>query len=402
MNPSGGKSILLALVVIASVVAVGPATLIAEGASQSPTAIDSCTTIDSPGRYELTSAVDATNFTTDEARTTTCIEIRASDVVLDGNGHEVQGRTYRYSDSTGEYDLVGIGVPTDAAVSNLTIQNVDVDRARMWFTGVDGLSIDDVAVVGGGDSGAAIYVGSSADVSVVDTDAQGASYGVYLDDARNARIENGTFRGEGPGVNIRNTENASLANLTFTRVEALGSESVDIVDSDLRRVVTIRGSQDVLIANNDLVIVDITGGYTYSPPTAYEPEDVVVRDNVISPPPRWPYSYPEYTPTAVTIEAGVDASQVELRGNVFNSTEYGVRNEGEGYVDARRNYWGHPSGPSSPNRRVVLRDPITGALADGKGSAVSADPGTTNTSNVCFDPTKETPETGAENETESE
>ena len=67
MVPSAPRSVLLALVVVASVVAVGPAVLTAEGASHSRTEIDSCTTIDSPGRYELASDVDATNFTTDEA-----------------------------------------------------------------------------------------------------------------------------------------------------------------------------------------------------------------------------------------------------------------------------------------------------------------------------------------------
>lgn len=49
----------------------------------------------------------------------------------------------------------------------------------------------------------------------------------------------------------------------------------------------------------------------------------------------------------------------------------------------------------------MLRDPITGVPADGEGSAISADPEATNTSNVCFDPAKETPKAGAENETES-
>jgi hypothetical protein len=51
-----------------------------------------------------------------------------------------------------------------------------------------------------------------------------------------------------------------------------------------------------------------------------------------------------------------------------------------------------------------LRDPVTGALADGEGSAVSADPETENTSstsNVCFDPAEEEAEAGAENATET-
>lgn len=52
--------------------------------NETVTAIDSCTNITSPGEYELVDDIQ-----TDEAGT--CLRITAEDVVLDGNGHTIDG-----------------------------------------------------------------------------------------------------------------------------------------------------------------------------------------------------------------------------------------------------------------------------------------------------------------------
>ena len=90
-----------------------------------PQEVTDCTTIDSPGSYAL-----AGNITQDappEERTT-CIEISADDVVLDGNGYEIQGNI-----TDGYYTIIGGSAIRAANASNLTIRDVQV---RSWKYGI--------------------------------------------------------------------------------------------------------------------------------------------------------------------------------------------------------------------------------------------------------------------------
>lgn len=192
---------------------------------------------------------------------------------------------------------------------------MDVDTGEPHARGVDGLSIEDVVVKSGGDEYSAIIIRSSTDVSMVKTNASGASHGVDFVDAQNVRIENGTFGGEGAGVNIWDTENVRLADSTLlNRVEAINSESVDIVDNDAAtdRVI-VRGSRDALVANDTLEGVDITFAYT-----GEGPEQIAIRNNVLAIESR-PYWPPGFRPTLVTVSKDIDASQVELHGNVLDT-----------------------------------------------------------------------------------
>lgn len=88
------------------------------------------------------------------------------------------------------------------------------------------------------------------------------------------------------------------------------------------------------------------------------------------------------------------ASTTRLTANNFvGNTEYGVKNEVAVVVDARFNYWGAANGPSSPSdvEGSPLEDPVTGALADGDGDAVSESPVTAGVSNVRFHPWSRAP-----------
>lgn len=87
--------------------------------------IDSCTTIDQPGRYELTGNI--TNSNEDP-----CLEIRSSDVVLAGHGHTIAGT----GENKSGYGM-SIGSSWDAdseKLSNVTVQNLTVTD---WSTGID-------------------------------------------------------------------------------------------------------------------------------------------------------------------------------------------------------------------------------------------------------------------------
>lgn len=96
------------------------------------TAIDSCTEITEPGRYELTS-----NLTDSEA--STCIRIRSDDVVLIGGGHRVDG--------VGAFGTAGVLVRSDGdePLSNVTVRDVTVSD---WDDGVRYVGVADGAVVG--------------------------------------------------------------------------------------------------------------------------------------------------------------------------------------------------------------------------------------------------------------
>ncbi|WP_128478666.1 right-handed parallel beta-helix repeat-containing protein [Halorussus pelagicus] len=86
--------------------------------------IDSCTTIDEPGRYALTGNIR-------NASAGQCLRIRASDVELAGRGHIVDGR--------GAFGTAGVTVGAwGRGVSNVTVRNLTVsdwdDAVRLTET----------------------------------------------------------------------------------------------------------------------------------------------------------------------------------------------------------------------------------------------------------------------------
>ena len=129
------------LVVLAVFAGVVP---IVDEASAANHTIDSCTTITSPGSYELTDTVTASN-------TSACVEIAASDVTLDGNGNTVDGYSNNTIGSDGSADEIsgstGVRVAgTDSTrVRNVTIQNVAFESGRI---GINATHASNVEIVG--------------------------------------------------------------------------------------------------------------------------------------------------------------------------------------------------------------------------------------------------------------
>ncbi|PSP89304.1 hypothetical protein BRC90_05380 [Halobacteriales archaeon QS_4_69_34] len=122
-----GIAVPVLVIVLAGVLAVGFVVATAAPAAGAPTQINSCTTITQPGEYVLTA--DITNANADP-----CINIRASDVVFDGQGHTVGG--------TGS----GVGIGNDRGpLSNVSVTDVIV---RDWQSGVEYFSTTDSAVTG--------------------------------------------------------------------------------------------------------------------------------------------------------------------------------------------------------------------------------------------------------------
>ncbi|WP_266075470.1 NosD domain-containing protein [Haladaptatus caseinilyticus] len=129
--------------------------------TQSAPTVGSCTKITKPGHYTL--GRDIHNGKT--RISTGCIEIRANDVVFDGNGHLLSG--------FGVSDTSGVRVEN---ASNVTVRNVTVND---WNRG--------------------IFVTNSEDVTVRGVDASNNAIGIDVTDA-DARLVENTVRRDLKGV----------------------------------------------------------------------------------------------------------------------------------------------------------------------------------------------------------
>ena len=110
---SDGRGVLAVAVtalLVVSAVAAGVSLAAVGTASAAPTQVNSCTTIDEAGTYELTT--DVADEGEDPSDAQPCLRITASDVTLDGNGHTVE--------SHAETILAG----ADGRLSNVTLRDV--------------------------------------------------------------------------------------------------------------------------------------------------------------------------------------------------------------------------------------------------------------------------------------
>jgi parallel beta-helix repeat protein len=121
------RVVVVGLVVVA--LAIASVGVVNAQRASGPTGIDSCTTINSSGKYVLTTNVTG-------GRSGHCITVTASDVVLAGGGHTVSG----HGSSRGIF-VNGSSRP----VTNVTVQNV---RTSNWSSGVFYLSTDNSTIRG--------------------------------------------------------------------------------------------------------------------------------------------------------------------------------------------------------------------------------------------------------------
>jgi parallel beta-helix repeat protein len=171
----GVKDVLLVGIVVV-LVAVSAGAVSAQRAGNVST-VDSCTTIDAPGRYALTGGVSGDIGNPDSA----CIEITASDVILDGQGHTVAG--------TG----AGHGVEIDGTrnpVSNVTVRNL---RASNWSIGVFALGSDNGTIrrTITENSTEGLALGASSNYTLVNNTARNNAIAVAL----GGESQNNTLRG---------------------------------------------------------------------------------------------------------------------------------------------------------------------------------------------------------------
>ncbi len=132
------------------------------GSVSAATAVSSCTTITSPGVYELTSELTSTS---------TCITIRSSDVIFDGAGYSITGQGSKY----------GIYVYNSSdGLTNVTIKHVTV---MGWKYGIFYRSAENGSITGNtalnNNQGIRLY-SSSGNTIVNNTASSNSEYGIVL------------------------------------------------------------------------------------------------------------------------------------------------------------------------------------------------------------------------------
>ena len=150
------------------------------------------TTITEPGTYTLAADIERGAGTRISG---TCIEIKASDVVLDGAGHTVDG--------WGISDTTGIGVAGDRTLRNVTVKNVTLTD---WNHGISFSNVRNARVR--------------------NVEATKNSYGMWFDEARGATVQGSTATGNLVGVGFGlQSENGRV---TDSRVES--NHATDVLD----------------------------------------------------------------------------------------------------------------------------------------------------------------------------
>jgi parallel beta-helix repeat protein len=171
--------------------------------------LDSCTTINESGRYELTTDIA-------DSGEETCIEITANDVILDGNGHTIDGNvtdsqldefTATLNDNINRFftdrerSRVGVSIGSSTAISNVRVRNLTVSdwRFGISYESVSGGRVRDVTALNNGDG---IAAHNSSDVSFVHSTAAAGARGFVIDSRNEGTSEENTI------TNVESRSNA--------------------------------------------------------------------------------------------------------------------------------------------------------------------------------------------------
>ena len=115
-------SVLLIVVIMLSACVAFPTTTIFSPNTENTRQISSCTTIDKPGKYELTKNITNGGGT---QISQSCIKIRTGNVMFDGKGHTIDGR--------GNSHTVAIDVSSPKNNGSVEVKNLKVTN---WHKGI--------------------------------------------------------------------------------------------------------------------------------------------------------------------------------------------------------------------------------------------------------------------------
>lgn len=200
-------------------------------ASAQPIELRSCTTITRPGTYVLANDFvpgrDTTNLTDDLSA---CISIQASNVVLDGRGHTLDGER--------RYPAPGVLVGTTELLRNVTVENL---TATGWGAGVGFVRVRDAVarnVTARGNLGDGVVALGSENATIADVTARRNGIGVYVFDSPRSSVTDTESTRNGEGVRILRSDdvvvNATAASGNdLTGVGVFQSDRVTVADSRL-------------------------------------------------------------------------------------------------------------------------------------------------------------------------
>lgn len=150
-----------------SAAALGASAVVVGAVDGTPTnTITDCTTITSPGTYELDRSITPTSVSGDG-----CIEIDAHDVTLLGGGHALDGRDL--TAGTGAAGIRLTSLRRNVEIRNLTVRNWPVG---VFYDGETGV-VADLTVT---DSNVGIYLWNAMDNTVVDSSIARCGRGLQL------------------------------------------------------------------------------------------------------------------------------------------------------------------------------------------------------------------------------
>jgi parallel beta-helix repeat protein len=204
-----------------------------------PTVVEECTTISESGRYVL--AADIENASAD-----TCIRIRASDVVFDGDGNAIDGAVSVDSDEAANRFFrtgtlrpqsgIGLSVGGNAAVTNVTVRNVTLTDWR-WGAVADALRQGRLSRVRATDNAFGVTILRSPGVEVTDGETnRNAVFGIGLFGSGQSRLADATASENGVvGIYQARGQGAVVANVTARDNDIAG------VLLDRARSATVRG-----------------------------------------------------------------------------------------------------------------------------------------------------------------
>lgn len=161
-------------------------------------AIDSCGSINVPGKYSLSSDLSLSSYMNASAASADiipCILINASNVNIECNGHAIINAPYGMASSPSEYNVT---------VSGCRFQN---DTYGIYLDNALGFSLSAIDAQGGRYG---IYVQRSGDVSLVDSSARNNLYGMYINGTSYSTVANFTSSSNGYGVMIDNSSRIHL------------------------------------------------------------------------------------------------------------------------------------------------------------------------------------------------
>jgi len=187
--------------------------------------IDGCTAINSPGHYLIVN--DLVNLTAE-----TCISITSNNVILDGDGHSIQGTPQKFR--------TGVLIHSPYGIVNVTVRNITVEN---WYYGV--------------------YIKKAEDVEISFSKIANTSrHGIHVSNSTSIQIDSNRLTNNGVGISFEGgSEYIVVSNSTIEK----NLDGIYIIDSSNglfeRNIIRnnwggiwISGSFQIVISNNTIYL----------------------------------------------------------------------------------------------------------------------------------------------------